>query len=203
MCNFPNQISNHSPWTTKFQNMHEDDSYQDSDITNNLHIWGICRVKLVLWGDEVIAHSVKNKMSWMKSIKRFFKFFLTLYLDKILCQCVHWRTHHSQNFKKKSNGLIIATLRSRNLKQKNIYHLFIQQTVSNKVLNTFCELNTSIPRNNLIKENAAELQRQFLSWSTFFQTKHMVYWELCFSPTNSKIIVQMEKLGGTKIYLDR
>ena len=101
MCNFPNQISNHSPWTTKFQNMHEDDSYQDSDITNNLHIWGICRVKLVLWGDEVIAHSVKNKMSWMKSIKRFFKFFLTLYLDKILCQCVHWRTHHSQNFKKK------------------------------------------------------------------------------------------------------
>ena len=59
------------------------------NIANNLHIWGISRVELVLWGDEAIAHSVKNKMSWMKSIKRFFKFFLTLYLDKILCQCVH------------------------------------------------------------------------------------------------------------------
>ena len=70
------------------------------NIANNLHIWGISRVELVLWGDEAIAHSVKNKISWMMSIKRFSKFFLTLYLETFLCQCVHWTTHNSQNFRK-------------------------------------------------------------------------------------------------------
>ena len=53
------------------------------NIANNLHIWGISRVELVLLGDEAIAQAVKNKISWMMSIKRFSKFFLTLHLDSI------------------------------------------------------------------------------------------------------------------------
>ena len=73
------------------------------NIANNLHIWGISRV--VRWGDEAIAHAVKNKISWIMSIKRFSKFFLTLYLDDIfMSMCALNNTWFSEFQKNSTNA---------------------------------------------------------------------------------------------------